>query len=620
MSSNILFKTPGRNTNYMPIDINASKEEILELYARQSFSTNPENSWPYASPLAGYYDVKNSDTKLIVLNNNRKWSHLRGKTSSKRESLGKDKYYDWVEREHEQKKQQEQQMRDGNLNNGTSARSRRTTDPGRHFSHIGCTYRDPNGKDYLNQLNRSPPTRFSARSARYRSAKPRISVSMTSKDQKMSNEEEQELIDYLNEIGKRTTGLQDKTRASKPPSEFQSSYNINHPGFNRGQRLFVKDLCNVYSVKDLKAAKYNRYLSILHKQIAIDSRKKDKYKLHPYDDFESYHSYITQPRPVPNQINCGFIDPRKPSAASLERQKLYNRMYASQSAMETHSRAKSSTNKEATSAKSPSLIQQYIKSKSDDTTQARKNSTTSSSSSNSNDNNNNNNNSFAEPKYTESFDKSTSSKEQMKNHPSRKKIQSASSSLKSTASSNKNSSIPQSRTSPESLSKQESKASDRSTSKESANKNRKASRSRSSTPNNKRSTSRSRSDSSKSKKSTSRSRSNSSKIKRSISRSRSSSPKNKINANRSESKISKNTKSKSRSRSSSPRNKISSNNSPKSRSQSNRSKNNNNNKSNLKKVSISSGSTDSHSTSSSSDNINVNKNNTAAISNTPWMV
>ena len=34
MSTNIVFTVPGRNHNYMPIDINASKEEILEKYAR----------------------------------------------------------------------------------------------------------------------------------------------------------------------------------------------------------------------------------------------------------------------------------------------------------------------------------------------------------------------------------------------------------------------------------------------------------------------------------------------------------------------------------------------------------------------------------------------------------
>jgi hypothetical protein len=34
MSTNIVFTVPGRNQNYMPIDINTTKEDILEKYAR----------------------------------------------------------------------------------------------------------------------------------------------------------------------------------------------------------------------------------------------------------------------------------------------------------------------------------------------------------------------------------------------------------------------------------------------------------------------------------------------------------------------------------------------------------------------------------------------------------
>lgn len=34
MSTNIIFTVPGRTTNYMPIDVNAPKEVILEKYAR----------------------------------------------------------------------------------------------------------------------------------------------------------------------------------------------------------------------------------------------------------------------------------------------------------------------------------------------------------------------------------------------------------------------------------------------------------------------------------------------------------------------------------------------------------------------------------------------------------
>lgn len=66
MSSNILFKSTGRTTNYMPISVNTTKNEILEKYARSSFSS--ANDWPNDSPSAGRYDIKNSDTKLILLN------------------------------------------------------------------------------------------------------------------------------------------------------------------------------------------------------------------------------------------------------------------------------------------------------------------------------------------------------------------------------------------------------------------------------------------------------------------------------------------------------------------------------------------------------------------------
>lgn len=37
MSTNIIFTVPGRTTNYMPIDVNAPKEVILEKYARLVF-------------------------------------------------------------------------------------------------------------------------------------------------------------------------------------------------------------------------------------------------------------------------------------------------------------------------------------------------------------------------------------------------------------------------------------------------------------------------------------------------------------------------------------------------------------------------------------------------------
>lgn len=36
-STNIIFNVPGRNSTYMPIDINMPKDKLLEKYARFAF-------------------------------------------------------------------------------------------------------------------------------------------------------------------------------------------------------------------------------------------------------------------------------------------------------------------------------------------------------------------------------------------------------------------------------------------------------------------------------------------------------------------------------------------------------------------------------------------------------
>ena len=50
------------------------KIKFKKFLKRSSFSTN--NEWPEDSPSAGFYDVKNSDTKLILLNNQKTWVNL----------------------------------------------------------------------------------------------------------------------------------------------------------------------------------------------------------------------------------------------------------------------------------------------------------------------------------------------------------------------------------------------------------------------------------------------------------------------------------------------------------------------------------------------------------------
>ncbi len=84
-----------------------------------------------------------------------------------------------------------------------------------------------------------------------------------------SEEEKREneiLLKYLYAVGKRTTGYQNTGVNATPPREFLTSYNINHPEFTRGQRLFINELCSMYSVTPLKESKKNQYIKLFHQQ------------------------------------------------------------------------------------------------------------------------------------------------------------------------------------------------------------------------------------------------------------------------------------------------------------------------------------------------------------------
>jgi hypothetical protein len=69
--AHLIFNVPGRTSTYMPVDVNMPKEQLLQKYTRCSFST--ENTWPYASPTAGFYDITNTSTKLVLYNDQKKW-------------------------------------------------------------------------------------------------------------------------------------------------------------------------------------------------------------------------------------------------------------------------------------------------------------------------------------------------------------------------------------------------------------------------------------------------------------------------------------------------------------------------------------------------------------------
>jgi hypothetical protein len=81
--------------------------------------------------------------------------------------------------------------------------------------------------------------------------------------------DENQLLDHLLEMGKRRTGLQDKTRHTKPPYEYRNSYNLNGPGLKRGHRLYLNDLCYTYSIFSLKQSKQEQFMTLLNQRNTI---------------------------------------------------------------------------------------------------------------------------------------------------------------------------------------------------------------------------------------------------------------------------------------------------------------------------------------------------------------
>ncbi|XP_062607309.1 uncharacterized protein LOC134269094 isoform X2 [Saccostrea cucullata] len=77
-----LFSFPGFNKKSTPVPPQTTSEELSKRYRRQPFNGRP---WPHGSPVAGVYDVEFSSTKMILFNNKRRQSKLRGNNDPKKE-------------------------------------------------------------------------------------------------------------------------------------------------------------------------------------------------------------------------------------------------------------------------------------------------------------------------------------------------------------------------------------------------------------------------------------------------------------------------------------------------------------------------------------------------------
>lgn len=124
------------------------------------------------------------------------------------------------------------------LNGGAKSPTRKPN-PDRHLLRSGgCSYRNVEDRNF-NQ----PSSEYLAFRQRNKSAVPTSSYKAFNSTLEKKEDEQLEneiLLKYLYAVGKRTTGFQTARSYRRPPREYLSSYNLNHPNFNNGQRLFFK--------------------------------------------------------------------------------------------------------------------------------------------------------------------------------------------------------------------------------------------------------------------------------------------------------------------------------------------------------------------------------------------
>ncbi|KAL3857169.1 hypothetical protein ACJMK2_011864 [Sinanodonta woodiana] len=266
-----LFHTPGLNRNFTPTPNTVTPKDLDKIYARHSFNGH---SWPPDSPVPRVYDVSNTSTRMIVLNNkNRRTSRLRG--------------YDETE-------------------------YTRVPDPGRHSrassaknprAHRNCydsssPYFVPEietNLDWLNSSNERTQTQdtTSMKSfSSYRSAKSAV------------NPKRHTSCKVPTDPPEFSTGMSSpilRRRRFHPP---RNSMIFNYPEMSPGEKLYLWSMERIYSAKNLMSLKKDQYMQLLER----NSRG-----VHSFHEYLKYMNYIKRPKTAPMPSKTGWSRPMSPT-------------------------------------------------------------------------------------------------------------------------------------------------------------------------------------------------------------------------------------------------------------------------------------------------------------------
>ncbi|XP_064619293.1 uncharacterized protein LOC135482819 isoform X2 [Lineus longissimus] len=267
LSPGVLFHSTGLNQKSTPIAPDATSVEIEKIHKKVSSRTRKKqsclkepyngNPWPRDSPVAMVYDVGNSSTSMILLNNRKKNnSRLRGQSALSKGSLANEF---------------------GELE----------INPDRHFAHSNLNreghnpclnsqspYFEPETQphiDWRNKRQRPPwkPCESSVNAYRHASCR-----------------QPTDPIFYSLEHQRPSTTP--SGRRSRGPRSIENNYYLHHPELSFGQRLYLWSTAHVYSLTDMKSLKQRQYLDLL--------RREKNRGFHTDKEYQQYDRFIRTPR------------------------------------------------------------------------------------------------------------------------------------------------------------------------------------------------------------------------------------------------------------------------------------------------------------------------------------
>ncbi|CAM4858928.1 unnamed protein product [Rotaria socialis] len=312
MSTDTIFRHLGRlNDSHTSIGPGKTREEYLKLFSRASYST--QNEWPYSSPFAGFYDVSNTSTGLILVNQRHKYSHLRGKILPKETKCPSDDDYKTL---YEAIVEAEQEPKAKHSHNTLLPRT--PVDPYRHFES-----RPQTAGPIRTQRNRS--LSIPRRSHSVAGTTDRL-ISETKTDPTFAESLLQFYRYVLEKSQRRKLGLQQYHNKEPSNRRLRQSGIYRNPSLTHGQKLYLLEKCHIYDVEDSRARHKNAYVQVLTRRFnsdlpayKLDLHCKPEFRLNDPRDYFKYAKFLKTTLPTVRPLNTGYFTSKKPHQPRLPR-------------------------------------------------------------------------------------------------------------------------------------------------------------------------------------------------------------------------------------------------------------------------------------------------------------